>query len=158
MFEIGELFDLAIRLENNGEKYYRHFAQIIADPEIKRILSWLADQEIQHAHVFARLKQMNVGRPSQHHESPDGLELQSYIGDRALSLDDLDLSSLTDRQRVLQVALEFENDTILFFDMLSAFVSEEPAMVQLQAIISEERRHIEVLQTLIIQEHSAQNR
>ena len=155
MFSVEEIFELAIRLEKNGEHYYRHFLDSLQDPEIKKIFSWLADQEVQHANFFNHLKQMHSERPSDFHETPDGVLLQDYLGDRALSLDDVDLASLTDPHRVLQAALEFENDTIVFFDMIKVFVTEKSALAQLEAIILEERRHIEILQNLIAQEPSA---
>jgi rubrerythrin len=155
MFSIEEVLELAIRLEKNGEHYYRHFLDLAQDPEIKKIFSWLADQEVQHANFFNNLKQMHTERPSDFPETHDGMLLQDYLGDRALSLDEVDLASLTDPHRVLQAALEFENDTIVFFDMIKVFVTEESALAQLEAIILEERRHIEILQNLIIQEPSA---
>ena len=60
MFSVEEVLDLAIRLENNGERYYRHFQITTEDQEICRTLAWLADQEVQHAQLFSRLKQRHV--------------------------------------------------------------------------------------------------
>ena len=151
MFSVDEVLELAIRLENNGERYYRHFRNSTGDPEINRTLAWLADQEVQHAELFSRLKRRELEHHSDYHETPEGALLQDYLGEHALSLDEVDLSLLTDTHQVLQVALEFEKDTILFFDMIRGFVTEQGALAQMEVIIQEERRHIEILQTLIAQ-------
>jgi rubrerythrin len=92
-----------------------------------------------------------TGKRKYYHETPEGALLQDYLGQHALSLDEVDLSHLTDTQQVLQVALEFEKDTILFYDMIRGFVTDQRALAQLEAIIQEELRHIEILQTLITQ-------
>ena len=151
MFSVEEVLELAIRLENNGERYYRHFQNTTEDPEIRRTLAWLADQEVQHAQLFSRLKQRHPEHRSEYHETPEGALLQDYLGEHALALDEVETSHLTDAHQVLQVALEFEKDTILFFDMIMGFVTEQQALAQLETIIQEERRHIEILETLIAQ-------
>jgi rubrerythrin len=151
MFSVEEVLELAIRLEKNGESYYRHFRSSREDPEIRKTLAWLADQEVQHAEFFSRLKQKHLEHRTDYHETPEGALLQDYLGQHALSLDEVDLSHLTDTQQVLQVALEFEKDTILFYDMIRGFVTDQRALAQLEAIIQEELRHIEILQTLITQ-------
>jgi rubrerythrin len=146
MFRAEDLFELAIRLENNGERYYRQYLGTVADPEIKRVLSWLAEQEVQHADYFTRLKQVSTEHRSDPADAPEGMLLQDFLGKRALSLDEVQPAALTDIRQALQVALEFESDTILFFDLLRAFVTEPQALTELDAIIAEERRHIEILQ------------
>jgi rubrerythrin len=151
MFSVEEVLELAVRLENNGEHCYRHFQNSTDDPEISRTFAWLADQEVQHAAFFSRLRQTHLEHRSDYHETPEGALLQDYLGKHALSLDEVDLEHLTDTLQVLQVAVEFEKDTVLFFHMISGFVTEQRALAQLDAIIREEQRHIEILQTLIAQ-------
>jgi rubrerythrin len=152
MFRADEVFDLAIRLEKNGENCYRHLLSLTTDSEARPVLHWLAEQETQHAVFFSRLRQRYPDQcPTELGEAPAGLNLADFLADRALSLDEVDILTLTDRQRILQVALEFERDTILFFDMLRAFIDDDHALTQLDAIIEEERRHIELLEDLIAQ-------
>ncbi len=152
MFRADEVFDLAIRLEKNGENCYRHLVSLTTDPKMRPVLLWLAEQEAQHADFFFRLKQRYTDQfLAEPGEAPAGLNLADFLGDRALSLEEVDVLALTDRQRILQVASEFERDTILFFDMLRAFISDDHALTQLEAVIEEERRHIELIEDLIAQ-------
>ena len=147
MFRADEVFDLAIRLEHNGENCYRHLLSLTTDPEARSVLAWLAEQEAQHAHFFSQVKQRYLDQcPTGPAEAPAGLNLADFLGDRTLSLEEVDVLTLTDRQRILKVASEFERDTILFYDMLRAFISDEQALKELDAIVKEEQRHIELLE------------
>jgi rubrerythrin len=149
MFTIGEVFDLAIRLESNGENFYRRLVGSMVNPDLNVQMLWLADQEEKHGHFFTRLKQESSAQPIEDlGEHPEGSLLQDFLGEHALSLDEVDPHSLADVPAVLQFALEFEKDTILFFDMIRAFITEQAVLEGLDAIIQEENRHIKVLQDL----------
>ncbi len=150
MFRMDEVLDLAIRLEKNGASRYRHWLSLTTEPQIRLTLSWLADQETQHADFFTHLKEINVARSQV--EPPDAqadLHLEDFLGSRTLSLDDVEVLTLADPGQVFQTALEFERDTILFFDMIKVFITEESALTQLAAVIEEERRHIDLLESLL---------
>lgn len=49
MFSANELLDLAIKLEKNGEAVYRDAIEKIPNPELVRLLEWMADEEVKHA-------------------------------------------------------------------------------------------------------------
>ena len=150
MFTTDEIFDLAIRIEKNGEKFYRDLISRLEIGELQEALGWLADEEVRHAQFFANLKQESKNRERRilGEDGVDNMLLQDLLGDRVFSLDDLDLSSLSDLRSLLQQAIEFEKDTILFFEMITPFVEEDAALVQLEAIIEEEHRHIVTLEGL----------
>ena len=148
MFSADEIFDLAIRIERNGEKFYRDLISRLESTELKEALGWLAEEEMRHAQFFANLKQENKNRERTilGEDGVDNMLLQDLLGDRVFSLDDLDLSSLSDLRSLLQQAIEFEKDTILFFEMIKPFVEEDAALEQLEAIIKEEHRHIVIVE------------
>ena len=150
MFSADEIFDLAIRIERNGEKFYRDLISRLESTELKEALGWLADEEVRHAQFFANLKEESKNRERRilGEDGVDNMLLQDLLGDRVFSLDDLDLSSLSDLRSLLQYAIEFERDTILFFEMIKPFVEEDAALEKLEAIIQEEHRHIVTLEGL----------
>lgn len=43
-----DIFDYAIRMENDGEKFYRHLAEQTSHEGIKAILTMLGDDELRH--------------------------------------------------------------------------------------------------------------
>ena len=49
MFTIGDILDLAILIENNGETVYRDAAKKISNLSLISMLQRLADEEAEHA-------------------------------------------------------------------------------------------------------------
>ena len=68
--------------------------------------------------------------------------LQNLVGDQTFSLDDADLSELNTVQSLIELAIEVEKDTILFYQMLQAFIDDSDTLEGLNEIIAEENRHI----------------
>jgi rubrerythrin len=76
-----------------------------------------------------------------------GRELfQNILGEKAFSLDDVDLSRVQDIRAVMRIAAEFEQDTVVFYEMLEPFVEETQSRDDLRLIIEEEKRHRRDLQ------------
>jgi rubrerythrin len=46
---------------------------------------------------------------------------------------------------MLKVFVEFERDTVMFYEILIPFIDDDDTLVQLQRIIAEENKHIERL-------------
>ncbi len=57
MFTIKEILDMAIRIEKNGEVVYRNAIEKISNPALVSLLKWMADEEVNHAKWFSKLKQ-----------------------------------------------------------------------------------------------------
>lgn len=49
MFSLKDIIDIAVQIEQNGERVYRNAAGKIEDPSLRSLLQWLADEETQHA-------------------------------------------------------------------------------------------------------------
>ena len=47
------------------------------------------------------------------------------------------------------MSIEFERDTELFYEMLGGFIGDETTLGQLEQIIEEENRHIQVLEEFL---------
>lgn len=56
MFSTSEILDLAIRIEKNGEAVYRQAADKISNPDLVSLLSWMADEEAEHARWFSEFR------------------------------------------------------------------------------------------------------
>ena len=48
MFSLKDIIDIAVQIEQNGERVYRNAAGKIEDPSLRSLLQWLADEETQH--------------------------------------------------------------------------------------------------------------
>jgi rubrerythrin len=150
MFSIREIFDLAIQIEKNGETVYRNALQKISNPSLVSLLQWLADEEVQHAEQFSELKQAVGGTADDPRleEMGKGL-LQGILGNQTFSLQDVDFSRIEHIEALLKLTIEFEKDTVLFYEMIGAFIEDEETLTHLKTIIQEENRHVQGLQEFL---------
>lgn len=56
-----DIFEFAMQMEKDGEKYYREIAAGVDNTGIKKILSILADEEVKHYEIFAEMKRRTPG-------------------------------------------------------------------------------------------------
>jgi len=146
MFSVEEVLDMAVRLERNGEAVYRQAAARMPDPRLKDLLAWMADEESRHAEWFSRLKSARKITTDNPLARDMGREiLNQMIGDQSFSLTDTDFSSMTEVDDLIRVFIEFERDTIIFYEMLRPFIDAADTLAQLNRIVAEENRHIERL-------------
>jgi rubrerythrin len=150
MFTIGDIIDMAVQIEQNGEKLYRDAAEKADDPRLASTLQWLADEEVNHAEKFSKMKEgfeETVADPSIQ-DMGKGL-LRRSLGDKAFSLEDIDLSSLDQVETLLEWAIEFEQDTILFYEMIRTFLKDKGTRKFVDEIIEEELGHIRTLEEFL---------
>jgi rubrerythrin len=67
------------------------------------------------------------------------------LGDKNFSLKDVDFSAIENIDDLIEVFVEFEKDSIIFYEVLKPFVEDPAARDYLQKIVDEEKRHIERL-------------
>lgn len=150
MFTLGEIIELAIRIENNGENTYRKARKEVSDPSLASMLQWLAEDEAEHKKWFIKLREnadMKV-EDSKVEEMGTAI-LKDVLGDMTFSLNEADFSKIEDIRSLLELSVEFEKDTIVFYEMLGAFIGDEETASQLDKIIEEEQRHVQVLEEFL---------
>jgi rubrerythrin len=146
MFTMSEIIEFAIRIEENGEKVYRDASEKVSEPSLVSLLQWLADEEAEHVQWFSELK----GTVQEESVDPKVGEmgqslLLGIVGDQTFSLKEWDLSKIADLKEVLKIALGFEKDTVIFYEMMGSFIQEDAALAKLDQIIQEEKRHVKTL-------------
>jgi rubrerythrin len=147
MFSSADIIDLAIQIEKNGEKVYRDALGGVKDQSIASILQWLADEEVEHAKWFSELKQAVRKVPVDRRVEDMGRDiLQGILGEQSFSLKEADLQDPGSIENLINMAIEFEKDTVLFFEMFESFLEDRESLESLNRIIEEERRHIQVLE------------
>jgi rubrerythrin len=149
MFSLHEIYDLGIRIEKNGELFYRKAIKRFSDERLKSLLARLVDDEVKHQEFFARKKEALKDKP----EDPEMEEtasaiLQNILGDQTFSLKETNPSDLKSEEELLNLAIEFEKDTVIFYEMLTPLVTGSQTLNGLEEIVQEEKRHIEMLQAL----------
>jgi rubrerythrin len=146
MFTINEVLDIAIRVETNGESDYRNATRKTTNAGLISMLEWMADEEARHARWFADVKD-RAAIPSKNPflEEISRELFKDLMGEQSFALKDVDFSKVEGVEELLAIFLEFERDTVLFYEMLQPFVQDKKTLEQLDAIIAEEHRHIERL-------------
>jgi rubrerythrin len=149
MFSLSDIREIALQIERNGEITYRRAAQSSRTPRIARLLFEMADEEQKHARWFEHLdvSARPVAKDSRIEQMGRDL-LQKMMSQQTFSLDESRLAETLEVQDLLDQAIEFENDTILFYQMLHSFIDDSATMAQLEKIIDEEQAHIEKLKAL----------
>lgn len=147
MFSADELLDMAIKLEKNGEAVYRRAAEKVSKPELVTLLLWMADEEVGHARFFSDLKlalETQGANPIMAEMSRQFFD--DLMGDKNFSLKEVDFSVLDSTDELIAVFIEFEKDSVIFYQVLEPLVEDPLAREHLKKIIEEEYRHIQLLQ------------
>ena len=149
MFNLGEIIDLAIQIEKNGEKSYRKAQKEVERQDLASILEWLANDEKEHETWFIDMKKgINEKFEDPMLEEMGREILNSVLGEQSFSMDDADFSRIKDINTLLEVSLEFEKDTILFYEMIKDFVDDGQVLAGIDKIIKEEEKHVKKLEEL----------
>ena len=59
--------------------------------------------------------------------------LQRVLGDQTFSLKDVDFSKIDQIEDVIKLAIEFERDTVVFYEMIESFIRLRQNTLQLAA-------------------------
>ena len=151
MFSIHEIIDIAVQLEKNGENIYRDAQKLTDNFLLSDLLEWIAAEEVNHAKWLTELKS-DIELNEDHYLITEMSQtlVSDFIGEQAFSLKDVDLSQIGNTKDMIKIFIEFEEDTIIFFEMLKSFITDKKTTEKLDQIIIEEKNHIEKLQELKI--------
>jgi rubrerythrin len=143
MFTLRDVLDMAVTIERNGESVYRDALSQTPDPELAEVLEWMAQEEAKHAEHFGRMRD-EIAR---HEDNPildelGKLMLADIVGDQRFSLEGVDFSKIEEVNGLLKVMIDFEHDTLTFYELFRSFLDDEGERARLDAIIADERAHI----------------
>ncbi|MBC7226755.1 MAG: ferritin family protein [Thermoflexales bacterium] len=153
VFTAAEAVNMALRIEETGEVFYKTVAGKVQDPAVKAVMEDLAVQERRHYNAFMKLSGYVSEPPS--HSQQEWEEYAQYLQvavdnaifagpDKALAL----AESVADPKEALRMALGFEKDTLLFYYDLREMMREADRPV-VNEIIREEKAHVRRLAGLL---------
>ncbi|HTP26571.1 MAG TPA: ferritin family protein [Anaeromyxobacteraceae bacterium] len=143
MFSAYDAVQFAIRIEENGEAWYREAGSTAVDEEAKQLFLRLAEKEADHRGLFQRMLDNLGNRPLLESYPGEYLAyLRDHIDGRAVFERDgrSGPEAGSDASKVLEFALQRELDSMLYFEALKAFVVDRD-LKAVDAIIAEERMH-----------------
>jgi rubrerythrin len=140
---IETVLDLAVWLEKHGQNFYEKARDKSNDPALQNLFSELAIEEGKHCAIYADLYHLYTGK------SAEGEKLLGEYGKfielliREIARD-LELEDMPDQAVLIERALQFEKNTLLYFlEVKSLFHGKSGALIE--AICREEKRHIQQL-------------
>ena len=151
MFSVKEILDLAIQLEKNGESVYRNAVDKVTEPDLVSLLIWMADEEVLHGRWFSELKKnFETHSINPFMEEMSRKVFGGMLGDKSFSHRDVDFSKVDHLDDLIDIFIEFEKDTVLFYETLTPFIEDNDTLENIKKIIAEENNHIKKLQDFIV--------
>ncbi|HAR95943.1 MAG TPA: hypothetical protein DCR97_08285 [Deltaproteobacteria bacterium] len=148
VFNGYDVLQFAIRVEENGEAFYRETASMMVDNDVRDLFTRLAGEEINHKKTFeGMLAQLRDYQPPETYDGEYLMYLKSYIDGKAIFKDHPkipEMAKARDREGALDFAIQREADSILYYEEMKKFAGEKHASV-IDRIIAEERNHFVTL-------------
>ena len=155
MFTLTDVCNIAVQIEQNGEETYRWAAHQADDPEQAHVLNWLADEEKRHGELFANIvTERTLTAEEAELEAMGRSLLQDIVRSQTFSLDQKQLAQTSNLEDLLNQSIEFEKDTIEFYEFLIGFLDDPEAIAQIKGIIEQERGHVHQLEKMRIKSNS----
>jgi rubrerythrin len=154
-FNADEIFEMAIKIEENGALFYRKAASQQSDDSTRSMLERLAVMEDHHKSFFITMrKTLSDAEKTQTIFDPDGESSQylaamadSHGGEGSPRAADA-LTGKESIKEIIDIAIGLEKESVLFYIGLIDMVPPKYGQDKLNDIISEERKHIIQLNSL----------
>jgi len=148
-FNAKELLEMAIRIEENGAQFYRKAAEFQSNDENRAVLEKLAAMEDTHKAIFEKMrrelsaaeKTATVFDPNNESAQYLAAMADTHGGEGSPAAADK-LTGKESINEIVDVALDLEKESILFYLGLKDLVPPQYGQEKLDKIIEEERRHI----------------
>lgn len=145
-YQGSDIFQFAIRMEENGEKFYNYAASIAKDPKVYGIFTKLASEEVKHRKLFADMfSKIDTIMPKESYPGEYMAYLQGSIDGKVFSMAaSKELSDIKDVIAALDFAIARELDSVLYYSEMKKYVTAT-AQSLLDQVIDEERKHVVIL-------------
>ena len=155
-FNADEVFEMAIRIEENGAAFYRKAAGLQSDAENREFLEKLAAMEDGHKATFIEIRKTLTDKEKggKVFDPQDKLSLyldamsDTHGGEGSPSAAD-SLTGTESMEELLTTAIGLEKESVLFYLGIKDIVSPEYGLERIDDIIREERGHIAQLNGLL---------
>ena len=156
VFNADEIFEMAIRIENNGAEFYRKAASLQSDTKNQKFLEGLAKMEDQHQKTFTEMRKTLTDKEKGPKVFDPYDEVSQYLAAMADTMGGEGSPSVADSltgdetlEEILKTAVGLEKDSILFYLGIKDLIPTQSGQDQIDEIIREERRHVIQLSNLL---------
>ncbi len=152
-FNAGEVFKIALKIEDNGRLFYEKAAARPFPEAVKQLFQNLAKEEIGHKAIFQKfLNDLPPSATAATVWDPDN-ELDQYLkmmaDQHVFNRPAAELEALAAGQdnyrEAVQLAMSFERDSIVFFLELAESSDNDESRAWIGRLVGEERKHLKRL-------------
>ena len=139
------VFEFAMQMELDGEKFYREIAEKSTNPGLKKIFNTLADEEVVHYNTFKKLAEKT---------GADAIESDVLAKAKNIFVDlknagDFDITAETLQTDAYKKAMEAEKEAYTFYEKKAEEADDENEKKILLTFAREERRHYRLLENVL---------
>ena len=146
-FDVSEIVQIAVKIEENGVKFYRYATQISNDDNVKQMFDYLANEEEDHKNIFQKiLSQIKKYASTESYPGEYKAYLQAYIENVIFANLDEELAGVKDTLSAITFGMQRELESILYYQEIKNFTKNQQELIE--TIIEEERRHFSKLSDL----------
>lgn len=139
-----DALDFALRMEKDGEAFYRKLGAGASDPGLRSVLELLAEAEVSHSRAIEQMKArqpvpagksgfLGAARNVFQQMSAQGKDRLGALGEVAL----------------YRKAVEIERQSVDFYSHQASKAGDRPGRTVLLWLAEEERKHIRVLEAIL---------
>lgn len=143
LLSAGEVFQFAVKIEENGERFYRTFADKLKGDREKQLFGFLADEEKKHKDTFnTMLNRAESFTPPTSYPDEYFAYLQAYADNLIFTADSLEkeVERIHSAKEACDFGIRRELDSILYYQEIKTFVPDKEKE-KIDQIIAEERKH-----------------
>jgi rubrerythrin len=146
-----EVVAIGIRVEKNGQAFYRAAAMAADQPLVKGLFNELAEMEGDHEGLFENLRKDLKAKTAGKLEDRDKdlSETLKSAADNHIFAKGLDGAAAAKKCKtardLLEMALQFEKDSVIYFAALHDMVPEGPGKEDIGVLVTEELKHVTML-------------
>jgi rubrerythrin len=139
-----DIFDYAMKMEKDGEQYYRRVAEKVNNKGIRTILSMLADEEVKHYNALAR---MQAQQPAEMAETVILADAKNVFEQMNESGEKLDVDAT--QTELYKEAQRIEEKSRVFYMEKAEEVSGKEQKELFLRLAEEEKKHYLLLENII---------
>ena len=141
-FDISEVLQFAITIEENGESFYRKVAAKVSDKEMKDLFTFLADEEVKHKKIFTEMvSKITKYEPPETYTGEYFQYLKAYAENIIFPPEiERELDSKGGTIKALDFGIRRELDSVMYYIETKNVVPETQHQI-MDRIIEEERSH-----------------
>jgi len=145
-FNADDIFEMAVKIEQNGAVFYREAAGQVEEKKNKDFLLELARMEDEHGVIFSNLKKELTAQEKMattfDPEDENILYLNAFADSKVFFKKEKPDNNF---KNILHCAIQTEKDSIVFYLGIKELVPEKYGRSKIDTIIKEEMGHIRLL-------------